>query len=201
MKMGYSKGFYKLAYCVVKPIFALLCPIRVIGREHVPAGGAVLCANHNNAIDPILIALALPKDAGIRFMAKMELFRNFLLKWLFLKLGAFPVNRENNDVAAMKIAMRCLQTGEKLLLFPEGTRVKNEGDVAAKGGAVMFATRTGVPMVPIYCGGREKLFRRSTIVFGEPYSPQSAGRRPTAEENRQFADELLRRIYHLKEQM
>ena len=201
MKMGFSKGFFKFAYCVVKPIFALLCPIRVIGRENVPAGGAVLCANHNNAVDPILIALALPTDAGLRFMAKMELFQNFFLKWLFCKLGAFPVNREGNDVVAMKTAMRCLQSGEKLLLFPEGTRVKSEGDVAAKGGAVMFATRTGVPMVPIYCGGREKLFHRSTIVFGQPYSPHSAGRRPTAEENRQFADELLHRIYNLKEKV
>ena len=196
-----SHTFFKFAYTVVKPIFALLCPIRVIGREHVPEGGAVLCANHNNAVDPILIALALPKNAGLRFMAKMELFQNPFLKWLFLKLGAFPVDRKNNDVTAMKTAMRCLQNGEKLMLFPEGTRVKSEGDVAAKGGAVMFATRTGVPMIPIYCGGREKFFRRSTIVFGEPYLPQAAGRRPTAEENRQFADELLHRIYSLKEKV
>ena len=196
-----SHTFFKFAYTVVKPIFALLCPIRVIGREHVPEGGAVLCANHNNAVDPILIALALPKDAGLRFMAKMELFQNPFLKWLFLKLGAFPVDRKNNDVTAMKTAMRCLQNGEKLMLFPEGTRVKSEGDVAAKGGAVMFATRTGVPMIPIYCGGREKFFRRSTIVFGEPYLPQAAGRRPTAEETRQFADELLHRIYSLKEKV
>ena len=46
-----------------------------------------------------------------------------------------------------------------------------------------------------------KLFRRTSIVFGEPYMPHFAGRRPTAEENRQFADELLDRIYQLKEQV
>ena len=199
MSMGYSKGFYKLAYCVVKPIFALLCPIRVIGREHVPAGGAVLCANHNNAIDPILIALALPKDSGIRFMAKMELFCNAFLKWLFLKLGAFPVNRENNDVAAMKTAMKALTDGRRLLVFPEGTRVAHQGDTEAKGGVTVMATRTGTPMVPIYCGGKHKLFRRTTVVFGEPYRPMIAGRRPTPEENHQAAEEILSRIYGLAE--
>ena len=194
-----SRRFYHFAYLVVRPIFWLLFPYRAEGLENVPEGGAVLCANHNNAVDPILIALSLPKNAGLRFMAKMELFRNPLLRRLFLALGAFPVDRGGNDVNAMKTAIKCLQGGERLLLFPEGTRVENAGDTGAKGGAVMFATRTGVPMIPIYCGGRHKFLRRSRIVFGEPYIPQFAGRRPTAEENHQFAEELLRRIYRLGE--
>ena len=63
----------------------------------------------------------------------------------------------------------------------------------------MLAIRTGVPMVPIYCGGKKKLFHRGTIVFGAPYSPVIAGRRPTPEENRDIAEELMRRIYSLKE--
>ena len=193
--------FYKIAYTVIKPILWLFFPTWSKGREHVPEGGAVLCANHNNAVDPILIALAMPRNSGLRFMAKKELFQNKLLGWLLLRLGAFPVDRQANDLVAMKTAMKCLQGGEKLILFPEGTRVECEGEVSAKGGAVMFATRTGVPMIPIYCGGKHKLFRRNAIIFGEPYMPQSAGRRPTAEENRQFADELLERIYKLKEQV
>ena len=194
-----SSRFFKLAYAVVKPVFALCFPMKVAGREHVPQGGAVLCGNHNNAVDPILIALALPPDAGLRFMAKKELFQNPLLSKLFSALGAFPVNRQGNDLAAMKTAVKCLQDGDKLVLFPEGTRVDEEGQVSAKSGAVMFATRTNVPMIPVYCGEKHKFFRRSKIVFGEPYIPHTAGRRPTAEENRQFADELLRRIYELKE--
>ncbi len=195
-----SRRFYRFAYTIVKPIFWLLCPFRVEGLENVPEGGAVLCANHNNAVDPILIALSLPRKTVLRFMAKMELFQHPFLSRLFRALGAFPVDREGNDMSAMKTAMKCLQSGEKLVLFPEGTRVDNAGDTAAKGGAVMFATRTGVPMVPIYCGGKHKFFRRSRIVFGQPYIPEFAGRRPTAEENRQFADELLRRIYRLGEE-
>ena len=52
-------------------------------------------------------------------------------------------------------------------------------------------------MIPVYCGPKHKLFRRTTVVFGEPYTPVTAGRRATAEENRQAAEEILRRIYAL----
>ena len=101
----------------------------------------------------------------------------------------------------MKTALKCLQSGEKLVIFPEGTRVEEAGDASAKTGAVMLASRTGVPIVPVYCGEKRKFLRRTTIVFGTPYQPQFAGRRPTAEEQRRCAEELLEKIYRLKEAM
>ena len=98
-------------------------------------------------------------------------------------------------MAAIKTAMKSLMEGRRLLVFPEGTRVERQGDADAKGGAAMLAVRTGVPMVPVYCGGRHKLFHRTTIVIGDPYIPQIAGRRPTPEENHQAAEEIMRRVY------
>ena len=124
---------------------------------------------------------------------------NRMRRWLIRKLGAFPVHRRSNDLSAMKTAMKCLQEGQKLIVFPEGTRVAEEGEASAKGGAVVLSTRTGVPMVPVYCGGRKRLFHRDTIVIGAPYQPVIAGRRPTPEENRDIAEELMERIYALKE--
>ena len=73
----------------------------------------------------------------------------------------------------------------------------HQGEVEAKGGVTVMAARTGVPMIPIYCGGKHKLFRRTTVVFGEPYYPVIAGRRPTAEENQRSAEEIMDRIYSL----
>lgn len=187
--------FFHYLYILVRPLIRLLMPFRVVGLENVPEGGALLCANHASGWDPILIALALPNDSCMSFMAKEELFRNRFLNWLLRKLGGFPVNRGGNDLAAMKTALKTLGDGRRLLVFPEGTRVEKEGDAQAKGGITMMATRTGVPIVPIYCGGRKKLFNRYTIVFGEPYMPAIEGRRPTQEENHQIAEEILRRIY------
>ena len=191
--------FYRVAHSILRPLLYLLFPLSVQGVENIPDGGAVLCSNHASAWDPVLVALKIPRTVPLRFMAKAELFKNPLLNWLLRKLGAFPIHRGANDLGAMKTAMKCLQDGQKLMVFPEGTRVEEEGEASAKGGAVMLAIRTGVPMVPIYCGGKKKLFHRGTIVFGAPYSPVIAGRRPTPEENRDIAEELMTRIYSLKE--
>lgn len=191
--------FFSVCHKIVRPIIKVLMPFRAVGLENVPEGGALLCSNHASGWDVVLIALSLPSNCRLAFMGKEELFRNKLFRWLFTKLGGFPVNRGGNDLAAMKTALKSLTDGKRLLVFPEGTRVQNQGDADAKGGIAMMATRTGVPMVPVYCGGKKKLFHKYTIVFGEQYVPVIAGRRATQEETHQIAEEVLRRIYELKE--
>jgi len=190
--------FYRIVHTILRPLIWLFFPWRLKGLEHIPEGGAVLCANHASCWDPVLIGLALPRDIRLAIMAKDELFHIPVLGFLIRKLGAFPVRRGASDLTAMKTAMRALQNGQRLLVFPEGTRA-NQGDTEAKGGVTLMATRTGVPMVPIYCGGRHKAFRRTTIAIGEPYWPEIAGRRPTSEENQAAASEILTRIYALRE--
>lgn len=191
--------FYHLAYTVIKPLIWLFFPHRVVGLENLPEDGALLCANHVSAWDPFLIAVSLPVDSRLVVMAKDELFHIPVIGFLLRKLGIFPVKRGGNDLGAMKTAIRSLNEGKRLLVFPEGTRVDSEGEVEAKGGVAVMATRTKTPMVPVYCGDKHKFLRRTTIVFGEPYTPVIAGRRATAEESRQAAEEILRRIYALDE--
>ena len=191
--------FYRIIYTIVAPIFHLLFPCRTVGLENLPEGGALLCANHVSGWDPLVIGLNLPRDSRLTVMAKDQLFRIPLLGFFLRKLGIFPVKRGGNDLTAMKTAMKVLSGGNRLLVFPEGTRVEEQGEVEAKGGVTVMATRTGVPMVPVYCGGKHKFLRRTTLVFGEPYTPVIAGRRPTPEENRAIAREILDRIYALSE--
>ena len=191
--------FYRIIYAIAAPIIHLLFPCRTVGLEDFPEEGALLCANHASGWDPILIALNLPKDARLTVMAKDQLFRIPLLGFFLKKLGIFPVKRGGNDLTAMKTAMKVLSGGNRLLVFPEGTRVEEQGEVEAKGGVTMMAVRTGVPMVPVYCGGKHKFLRKTTIVFGEPYVPVIVGRRPTPDENRAIAQEIMDRIYSLSE--
>ena len=191
--------FFHILYIIIKPLIRVLFPFRVKGIENLPEGGALLCANHASGWDPILIALALPNDSRLNFMAKDELFKNGLLRWLITNLGGFPVKRGGNDLTAMKTALKILGQGDRLLVFPEGTRVEKEGDAEAKGGITVMASRTGVPIIPIYCGGKKKPFHKYTILFGEPYTPEIAGRRPTPEENLRAAEEVMRRIYDMRE--
>lgn len=192
-------GFYLFAYTIAAPLIRLLFPHRVVGLENLPEGGALLCANHASGWDPIIIAIALPKHSRMTVMGKDQLFHIPILGFLLRKLGIISVKRGGNDLTAIKTSMKVLSGGNRLLVFPEGTRVEEEGGGVAKGGVAVMATRTGTPMVPVYCGKRKKFLRRTTVVFGQPYTPVIAGRRPTAEENREIAEEILRRIYDLSE--
>ena len=94
--------------------------------------------------------------------------------------------------------MKYLKDGEKLLMFPEGTR-HQDGDMGdAKTGCAMLAVRTGVPIVPVYMPAEKKWFRFNPVVFGEPYYPQVVGRKGTSEEYRAIAAERMERIEALK---
>lgn len=191
--------WYTVLYFIVWTFFSIFHPIRSVGREHLPEGGALLCGNHTTASDPFCVVFAIGHRPQCRVMAKDELMRIPVVGWLLKKAGIIGVNRGKADVGAIKQSMKALKNGEKLLLFPEGTRVEEGGKGTAHTGAAMLATRTGVPIVPVYIPRKKKWFRRTTVAFGEAYIPQFEGRRPTPEDYERIAADLLERIYALKE--
>ncbi len=134
----------------------------------------MICPNHTALSDPFFVAFAFQKKNPLRVMAKIQLMRVPVIGWLLGKAGIFGVDRGHADMHAAKTALRCLKEGHKLLIFPEGTRVEEGENVDAKTGAAMFATRTGVPIVPMYIPAQKQLFRPTTVVIGEPYYPQYA---------------------------
>ena len=173
---------YHALYRIVWPFFSLAHPVGARGRENIPEGGAVLCANHSALCDPILVCFACTLRWMVRPMAKIELSRVPALGWLLGKAGVIYVDRGHADVHAVKEALKWLKEGQKLLVFPEGTRVRKGEDVKGKSGAALFATRTGTPLVPIYVSWKKYWFRPSPVVIGKPIYPKIAGRKATAEE-------------------
>ena len=188
---------FRIIYRVVGFVTAILHPVTVEGMEKLPTSGAMLCSNHASNWDPVIIALRLPIDFHLNIMAKEQLFRIPVLKSLLPKVGAFPVNRGASDINAVKNAMRAIKNGENLLIFPEGTRVKAEGEEQAKGGIAVIAIRTGAVLVPVFVDGEKKLFRKTRLIFGDPYTPTCTGRHGTAEEVQEIADTVLRKAYDL----
>ena len=190
-------------YYVVGLVADILHPVSVEGMERLPKSGALLCPNHASNWDPILVALKLPKNYRLHIMAKEELFKNPLLGWLLRKVGAFPVSRGNNDINTVRTAMQAIKDGDNLLIFPEGTVVRNglgyiDGLPAhAKAGVAMIGVRTGAALVPVFVDGEKKLFHRTRIIFGEPYEPRYTGRRGTSEEMQRIADDVLAAAYAL----
>ena len=195
--------FFNLIFIVAMLISRLLHPVTVQGLEHLPSHWALLIANHASNWDPILLATALPRYYRLRVMGKEELFRNPIVAWAIRVGGAFPVNRGGADIQAVKTAMQSIKDGQNLLIFPEGTVIRNgigkaDGLPAhAHSGAAVIGVRSGATFVPVFMDGEKKLFHRTRIIIGRPYTPVYTGRRGTAEEMQTIADDLLREAYAL----
>lgn len=196
---GVKNVFYRRFYRIVAPIIRFIFPLEVHGREHLTEEAVVLCPNHTNAMDPILLACAMPGTTLLRVMAKKQLMGVPVIGWLIGKLGGFGVDRGNSDIGAIKTAIRALKDGWKLMIFPEGTRVKEGEEVDAKGGAAMIAIRSGARMQPVYIAPRKRLFHKTRIVFGPAYAPVYSGRKGTAEEYQANVEEIMRQVKELGE--
>lgn len=194
-----TDAMFHFLYILVWPIFNLFRPLKVVGRENIPDGPAVVCPNHTTIGDPFYVIFAFGWKYPLRIMAKVQIMRVPLLGWALSKAGVFGVDRGSADLKAAKSALRYLRDGEKLLLFPEGTRVGDGENVDAKAGAALFATRTNSPLLPVYIAPQKKLFRANTVVIGQPYYPEFEGRRPSSEQMQVIATDLMDRIHHLGE--
>lgn len=191
---------FAICYLIIWPVFRILLPNRTIGREHIPEGGALYCANHTRLNDPFYVVYALGWPHQIHIMAKEELLEIPVIGYILKKAGIFGVQRGKSDVGAIRTAMKYLKGGEQLLMFPEGTR-HQDGEVGdAKTGAAMLSLRCGVPIVPVYVPPEKKWFRRTPVVIGEPYYPHVEGKKGTTEEYRAIAEDLMARIEALEAQ-
>ena len=87
-----------------------------------------------------------------------------------------------------------MKAGQKLIIFPQGTRGAAEGET--KKGAAMLAVKSRAPILPMYITEGKGFRCRATVVIGEAFTPD-----PKTKEYGALADDILRRIYALKEQV
>ncbi|KRK67854.1 phospholipid glycerol acyltransferase [Lentilactobacillus buchneri DSM 20057] len=169
MKEG-NELFYSFMRVLVRIlVFIINGNARYEHKERLPKGNYILVGPHRTWFDPIYFALAgSPKKFS--FMAKKELFKNPILRWILVHANAFSVDRDNPGPSAIKKPVRILRKSDlSLILFPSGTRHSSQ----LKSGAAFIAQLSGVPLVPaVYQGPLtfKQLFtrKRVTIAFGEP---------------------------------
>src|SRR6266540_3451108 len=114
----------RIAYAIVRSLLRLavllLTRTSVRGREHLPrAGAGIVVSNHIAAVDPGVLVAVLPRP--IALMSKVENARG-VLKLFMPLVGAFTVRRGAADRRALRMAVRVLEQGRLLCIFPEGTR-------------------------------------------------------------------------------
>jgi len=179
--------------------FTLLAKIdRVDGMEHIPASGpAILMMNHIAFIDPVVVVYVTPRD--IVPLAKVEAY-SYPLVGIFPRLwGVIPVQRHGIDRHAVQHALQVLDSGEILLVAPEGTRHKALH--SPREGAVYLATRSGAPIIPVALeqtsGFPTIPFSKrwwgpgARVIFGRPFGFLAHYRHARGETLSRLADEAM----------
>lgn len=159
-----SEGAHRLAGGVtwlitrtVRPIARQFFDLEITGHDHVPAtGGIVVAANHISHIDPVLVTMAL--DREVRYIAVDELFGSGVaFDAVTMFFGAIPTDRDGVPLNALKEAIRHVQAGGAVGVFPEGRRVAYWGETAPKRGAAWLAWMTGAPLLPVAVHGSQRV--------------------------------------------
>lgn len=115
-------------------------------------GAAIVVCNHVSGLEPLLMIAACRRP--LRFLIAREEYERFGLQWLFKGIGAIPVERRGRPENALREAIRALQAGEVIVLFPHG-RIHLDSDPPRKlkGGVAKMAQLSGAPVIPLRVSG------------------------------------------------
>ena len=156
--------FYAIATAFTRAVLRLLTRYEVHGLEFVPIQGPlVLVSNHISWMDPPTLGGLLPRK--IRFMAKEDLFKTPVVGWVVAAYEAFPVRRGEADRQALRTAIKLLDQGQVIGMFPEGTRSKAGQIQPGHAGAALVALRSGAPVLPIALTGTQMVWRWPNILL------------------------------------
>jgi len=136
------------------------CEVDVEFSARLPEGGAILVANHQSYLDIPLLQVAL--GAKARFVAKRELGRIPLFGKSIVSAGTLLIDRKDarEMIRWVREAARCVQRGNWLVVFPEGTRSDNGSIRKFQHGAFFVANKCGLPVFPVFVDGGSRAFPR-----------------------------------------
>lgn len=187
---------------VLRAIARSILRIRFEGERGLPrTGPLIVAANHASSADPVLIGAFLNAKLGrpVNWLGKRELLEFPLTGWAFRIAGIHPVDRDAADLDAFRTAMRILEAGQVLAVFPEGTRSRDGALQQVREGVGMLALRSGAPVLPVavvdsdLAWPRGQLLprwgKRVTVRYGKPFKVDagSSPREPGEKRDRRGA--------------
>ncbi len=183
------------------PVHFLVYPYKLYGHKKVGLGAYIYMGNHYCIWD--VFYPARTTGEGIHYLMKESLLHVPVVGFWARHVGAIPAMRDGSDVRTLMESMKVLKNGEKISLFPEGTRnkVSDEEFLPFHGGAALLAIKTKTPVVPFVICNRPKVFHVTHVVFGEPIElSEYYGKRMTAEDYAAADEKLKNRLYELREE-
>jgi 1-acyl-sn-glycerol-3-phosphate acyltransferase len=159
-----AEPIYRLVETVLRPALGFWFDWRFEGTENVQRTGPILVAgNHVSHIDPLAHGYFLNRTGRrARYLAKSELWRNLFLRQILDGTRQIPVDRGSGRSAPVDAALRGLQAGRVVVVYPEATTTKNEDKTPMQGktGIARIALRSGLPVLPLAVWGTQHILQR-----------------------------------------
>lgn len=119
------------------------------------SGPAIVVANHISGLDPMLMIASTPRP--LRFLIAREQYERFGFKWLFKAVGCIPIDRSKQADNAMRLAIKALEEGEVLAIFPYGKiHLPDDPPVKLKPGAARLSGKIKCSVYPLHISGVQK---------------------------------------------
>ena len=163
---------------ILQNFFCVWLGYRSIGHEPLEKqNGALILANHQSFLDPLLVGLPLHRP--ISFLARDSLFRVPVIGWILKNTHVMAINQEAASTASLRQTIRKLQHGFLVGIFPEGTRTDTGQMNEIKPGFTAVIRRAKHPVYPVGIAGAYQALpikswflkpTRVRVVFGKPIS-------------------------------
>lgn len=165
----------------------LIYRLKVIGAvSNIPASGpAILICNHISYVDGLIMHTAVKRK--IYYVIDRKIYQTPFVKFFLDRCGAIPIEPDRDSVArALEKVQDALAEGHLVCIFPEGYLSRTGNMRRFKFGVEWMAQENKVDVIPVALKGLwgsifsrkyngkwhwwvpKTLFRRVTIIFGEP---------------------------------
>lgn len=190
-KMGrVARIMYRLVAAFARFLCVILWRLEVSGKENLPKDGPFIVAPvHRSYVDFLIVGVSVGRVS--RYLAKNSLWKYGIPGRILTFGGAIPVERNKLDRNALRLASAAIETGDPLVVFPEGER--RDGPIVTEifDGPAWLAARHRVPIVPVGIAGSDRVMPRGAkfirrgkikVIIGEPLLPDvpETGRPPRA---------------------
>lgn len=152
---------YYFWYTVSKILARSFFSFRVIHRERmIENGPVILASNHQSYFDPPLVGICSRR--GVYYLARKTLLQIPVLGRLLPHINVILVDRDGNDMSALKSVIRTVKSGNGVVLFPEGTRSLDGLLQSGKAGIGLVIAKTRAPVQPMRIFGSFEAFPKGS---------------------------------------
>lgn len=153
-------------YTFTKILFSICYRFRFKGNKKLPNSPCIIVANHRCAIDGFLITynFSRKENKDIFFFAKEKHWRTKIAQFFARKNNIILMDINKNVRQSLQEMCAVLKKGKNIVIFPEGTRSRDNKMKKFKETFAILSKELNVPVVPVAITGSESACYGGSII-------------------------------------